>query len=78
MSMMHHAGDDRHYFWSDAVLHRTGLQNMLPIKGLQKSPIELHTGDQPSVLYLRVWGCEAVSFVEKGLQYKFDDRMERC
>ena len=75
--MMHHAVD-RHYFWSDAVRHQTELQNILPIKGRNIPPHELHTGEPPNVLHLRVWGCEAVSFVEKNLQYKFDDRTERC
>ena len=77
-SLMHHAGVDRHYFWSDAILHRTALQNMIPIKGRLTTPHELQTGEKPNVLYLRVWGCEAVSYVEKDLRYKFDDRTERC
>ena len=77
-SIMHHAGVDRHCFWSDAVLHRTEIQNVFPIKGIHQPPFELHTGESPNVLYLRVWGCEALYFVERDLWCKFDDRTERC
>ena len=77
-SMMHHAGVDRHYFWSDAVQHRAALQNMIPLQGRMTTPYELQTGKKPNVLYLRVWGCEAVSYVERDHRYKFDDRAERC
>ena len=59
------------------ILHRTELQNIFPIKGLNISPHELHMGEPPKVLYLRVRGCEAVSFVEKDLRCKFHDQTER-
>ena len=76
-SLMNHAGVDRHYFWSDAILHRTALQNMIPIQGRMTTPYELQTGEKPNVLYLRVCRCEAVSYVERDHRYKYDDRAER-
>ena len=51
---------------------------MIPIQGRMTTPYELQTGKKPNVLYLRVWGCEAVSYVERDHRYKYDDRAERC
>ena len=37
----------------------TYLLNLVPYKSVPKTPIELWTGDKPSLRHIRIWGCPA-------------------
>jgi hypothetical protein len=42
------------------------------------TPHELTTGKQPDLTYLRIYGCEAMAYVEKPKRSKFEPKTERC
>ncbi len=64
-------------FWPHAITHRVLLQNNMALPG-RCAPHELTTGKQPALTYLRIFGCEAMAYVEKLKRGKFEPKTERC
>jgi hypothetical protein len=64
-------------FWPHAVSHRVYLQNNMAFPG-RYTPHELTTGKQPDLTYLRIFGCEAMTYVEKPKRSKFEPETEHC
>ena len=75
--MIYISGLDPNQFWSDAVVHRAHLQLYIPLPG-RKTPFELATGERPNVAHIRIFGCEALSYIEKDKRFKFDPKTEKC
>ncbi|KAL8134929.1 hypothetical protein AgCh_009805 [Apium graveolens] len=46
-------------FWGHALEIAAYLLNLVPSKSVPKTPLELWTGDKPSLRYIRIWGCPA-------------------
>ena len=46
-------------FWGHALETTAYFLNMVPSKSVPKTPIELWTGDKPSLRHIRIWGCSA-------------------
>ena len=64
------------FFWEHALLHRAYLQTVMALPG-RCSPYELTTGKQPNLTYLKTFGCETLSYIEKGKRKKFEHKAER-
>ena len=76
-SLLYISGLDPRKFWCDALNHRTQLQLCMALPG-RATPWELAYGRRPDVTYLRIFGCEALSYIEKSKRWKFDPKVERC
>ncbi|KAL8134578.1 hypothetical protein AgCh_009559 [Apium graveolens] len=46
-------------FWGHALETAAYLLNLVPSKSVPKKPLELWTGDKPSLRHIRIWGCPA-------------------
>ncbi|KAL8091512.1 hypothetical protein AgCh_033945 [Apium graveolens] len=46
-------------FWGHALETTAYLLNLVPSKSVPKTPLELWTGDKPSLRHIRIWGCPA-------------------
>ncbi|KAL8133453.1 hypothetical protein AgCh_008783 [Apium graveolens] len=46
-------------FWGHALEISSYLLNLVPSKSVPKTPLELWTGDKPSLRHIRIWGCPA-------------------
>ncbi|KAL8089363.1 hypothetical protein AgCh_038981 [Apium graveolens] len=46
-------------FWGYALETAAYLLNLVPSKSVPKTPLELWTGDKPSLRHIRIWGCPA-------------------
>ena len=46
-------------FWGHALETAAYLLNLVPSKSVPKTPLELWTGDKPSLRHIRIWGCPA-------------------
>ena len=77
-SMLFIAGMDPHLFWSDAIECRAEMENFLATPSRPVTAIESTTGHQPNVAHWRIFGCEAMTYVEKDKRYKFDKKTERA
>ena len=75
---MYIAGMDPHLFWPDAVECRAEVHNFLASPTNPVTPLERATGNRPPIAHWRVFGCEAMSYVEKDKRYKFDAKMQRA
>jgi hypothetical protein len=64
-------------FWEHALEHATTLQNRTALAG-RCAPYETRYGKRPHVNHLRVFGCEAMAYIEKDKRHKLDYKVERC
>ena len=46
-------------FWGYALNTAMYLLNLVPLKPVPKTPIELWIGRKPSMRHLHIWGCPA-------------------
>ena len=76
-SLLYTSGLQPAKFWTHAIQHRTLLQNCMALPG-RCTPYELATGKQPNVSTLRIFGCEAMAYVERDKRKKFSPKTERC
>ena len=44
-------------FWGHALETAAYLLNLVPSKSVPKTPIELWTGNKPSLKHIRIWVC---------------------
>jgi hypothetical protein len=70
------SGLDRVRYWDHALLHAASLQNRTALIG-RSTPYEGQFGRRPNVTHLRIFGCEALAYVEKEKRTKLDNKVER-
>ena len=68
-SMLFISGLDPEKFWEDALQQSTHLQVRTALSG-RCTPFELTYGRRPDVTNLRIFGCEALAYVEQGKRSK--------
>ena len=61
-------------FWGYALNTAMYLLNLVPLKFVPKTPVELWNGRKPSVRHLHIWGCPA--HVLKGKSDKLQSKIE--
>jgi hypothetical protein len=67
-------------FWSYAVLHCGHILNLLPSRSIREktTPLELFTGNKPSLAHLRIFGCKAYTHIPKEKRDKFAATSMEC
>ncbi len=63
-------------FWEDALAQATHIQIRTTLQG-RCTPYELTFGRRPDVTNLRIFGCEALAYVEKSKRSKLQPKVER-
>ncbi|KYN00239.1 Copia protein, partial [Cyphomyrmex costatus] len=63
-------------FWREAILTATYLQNRMINRSVNKTPVELFTGEKPDVNHIRIFGSKVYSFIPKQRRKKWDDKAE--
>jgi hypothetical protein len=76
-SLLFISGLPAHKFWEHALEHATTLQNRTALMGRCTS-YETRYGKRPHVNNLRVFGCEAMAYIEQDERHKLDYKVERC
>lgn len=61
-------------FWSEAILCFNYVQNRTVHKNFSKTPIELYSGNKPSVRHFKIFGCLAFVNIPRQLRKKLDDK----
>ena len=64
--------------WMEALKTAIHILNRVPSKSVPKTPYELWTGKEPSLNYLRVWGCLAEAKVFNPNIGKLDSKIVSC
>ena len=64
-------------YWEHALKHAACLQNRTALPG-RTTPYQYNHGVQPDISHLRIFGCEALAYVEKEKRHKLDFKSERC
>ena len=64
--------------WMEALKTTIHILNRVPSKSVPKTPYELWTGKEPSLNYLRVWGCLAEAKVFNPNIGKLDSKTVSC
>jgi transposase InsO family protein len=75
-SMLFVSGLNPSTFWEAAMQHAAYLQIRSALPG-RCTPYELSFGRRPNVINLRIFGYEALSYVEKDKRSKFQPKVER-
>jgi hypothetical protein len=76
-SMLFVSGLDPTTYWTHALEHAVYLQIRTALPG-RATPFELSFGRRPNITNLRIFGCEALSYVEKSKRTKFNPKVERA
>ena len=87
-AMLNDAGLPNAY-WGDAILYATHVLNCIPTRAITKSltPHKAFTGNKPSIVHLRIFGCKAHVHIPdekqckldaKSIEYTFLGFMENC
>jgi hypothetical protein len=64
--------------WMEALKTATHILNKVPSKSVPTTPYELWTGREPSLRYMRVWGCPAEAKVFNPNIGKLDPKTVSC
>ena len=75
--MLFISGLDPEKHWEDALLQAAHIQIRTALPG-RCTPFELTYGRRPDVTNLRIFGCEALSYVEKTKRSKLQPKVERA
>jgi hypothetical protein len=75
-SLLFISGLDPTTFWEHALLQAINIQNRTALPG-RCTPHEITLGRKPSVLNLRIFGCEALAFIEKDKRTKLQPKVNR-
>ncbi len=75
-SMLFISGLNPDTFWTSALEHAVQLQLRSALPG-RPTPYEMTFGRRPNVVTLRIFGCEALSYVEKQKRTKIQPKVER-
>jgi hypothetical protein len=76
-SMLFVSGLDPTTYWTHALEHAVYLQIRTALPG-RATPFEHSFGRRPIVTNLRIFGCEALSYIEKSKRTKFNPKVERA
>ncbi len=76
-SLLFVSGLDPTTYWTHALEHAVYLQIRTALPG-RATPFELSFGRRPNITNLRIFGCEALSYVEKSKRTKFNPKVERA
>jgi hypothetical protein len=76
-SMLFISGLNPEKFWEDALQQATHIQIRTALPG-RCTPFELTCGRRPDVTNLRIFGCEALSYIEKTKRSKPQPKVERA
>uniref|UniRef100_A0A5S6Q5K7 Integrase catalytic domain-containing protein n=1 Tax=Trichuris muris TaxID=70415 RepID=A0A5S6Q5K7_TRIMR len=63
-------------FWGEAMITAAYLQNRLPSRSIEKTPMELWNGKRPDVSHIRIFGSKCFTYIPKRLRQKWDDKVE--
>jgi hypothetical protein len=75
-SLLSLSGLDPKQFWEHALEHATCIQNRTALKG-RATPYETEFGRKPDITHLRIFGCEAMAYMEKDKRHKLESKVER-
>jgi hypothetical protein len=75
-SMLYISGLKPETFWEAALEHTVHIQIRTALHG-RPTPHEMTAGRRPNVATLRIFGCEALSYVEKQKRTKLQPKVER-
>ena len=75
-SLLFISGLDPTTNWEHALAQSVNIQNRTALPG-RCTPYQATLGHQPSVLNLRIFGCEALAFIEKVKRTKFNPKVQR-
>jgi hypothetical protein len=76
-SLLFISGLNPEQFWEDALKQATHIQVRTALPG-RCTPFELTCGRRPDVTNLRIFGCEALSYIEKPKRSKVQPKVERA
>jgi hypothetical protein len=62
-------------FWGYALEIAVFILNRVPSKSVETTPYELWHGNKPTLLFLRIWGCEA--YLKKLQPDKLESKSEK-
>src|SRR4051812_2306592 len=66
-------------FWEFGLAAQIHVRNHLPTASLpEKTPHQAATGHKPDVGHLRVFGCTACVYVQKGQRKSLQSHMQKC
>ena len=65
-------------YWAEAVCTAVYVRNRSPSKVLSVTPMEMWSGEKPSVEHLRVFGCKAFMHVSREDRSKLDAKALEC
>jgi hypothetical protein len=68
---------DFYLYWEIALEHATNLQ-IRTAYPRRCTPYELTYGKQPSIMNLRIFGCEVIAYREKDKRAKFTPNVDQC
>ena len=71
------SGLDPDSHWENALLHAVCLQNRTALPG-RGTPFEHRFDKQPDISHIRIFGCEALAYVEKEKRTKLEYKTEKC
>ena len=71
--MIQRANMDKEY-WTYALSYAFYIKNLLLHTGTKQTPFERMYGERPNLSFIKVFGGEVYSFVEKQFRGKFDER----
>ncbi|KAL8124691.1 hypothetical protein AgCh_012369 [Apium graveolens] len=66
------------YMWGEALNTACHILNRVPLKHMDKTPLELWKGRMTSLKYLRVWGCLAKVLVPEHKRKKLGPKTVDC
>jgi hypothetical protein len=76
-SMLFISGLNPEKFWEDALQQATHIQVRTALPG-RCTPYELTCGRRPDVTNLRIFGCEALSYIERTKRSNLQPKVERA
>lgn len=65
-------------FWYEAVKTAVYLKNRSPHAARDKTPVEIWTGQTPSLAYLRVFGCRCYALIPNEKRSKWESHSSEC
>lgn len=64
-------------FWGEAILTAAYLQNRMTSRSVNKTPVELFTGEKSAISHIRVFASKVYSLIPKQKRKKWDDKAEK-
>lgn len=64
-------------YWGEAIATASYIQNRLPSRSTEKTPMELWSGQKPDLSELKVFGCDAYVYIPDVKRKKLEKRAEK-